>query len=151
MMKGLNLPPVNIKIVERDNKKYIFDTIRKKYLLLTEEEWVRQNFIHYLCNYKDYPPSLIAVEKALKVNDLQKRTDVVIYDRSAQAKMIIECKAPGVKLNQQVFDQAARYNMSLHVDFLLITNGLEHYCCKMDYPNHSYFFLEEVPAYNQLL
>ena len=151
MMKALNLPAVTLKIVERNKKKYIFDAIRKKYLQLTQEEWVRQSFIQYLCDYQNYPASLIAVEKALKVNNLLKRTDIVVFDRSGNPKMIIECKAPGVKLNQEVFDQAARYNMSLHVDFLLITNGLEHYCCKMDYANHTYIFLEEIPAFSHLL
>lgn len=150
-MRELNLPLARLKIIEKDNRGFVFDSIRKKYILLTEEEWVRQHFIHYLCNEKGFPASLIAVEKALKVNNLLKRADIVVYDKMGKPKIIVECKAPEIKIDQQVFDQAARYNMTLQVDYLIVTNGVEHYCCKINYNDHSYNFLEDIPNFNQIV
>ena len=149
-MKKLNLPTYsfNIKLIEQ--RKYIFDFIRKKFVILTPEEWVRQNFLKYLVEEKKYPASLIFVEKEFKLNNLSKRSDAVIYSKSGEPVLIVECKAASIKIDQKVFDQIARYNMQLKVDFLVITNGLEHFCCKLDYLNKKYLFLKEVPEYNNL-
>lgn len=149
-MEKLNLPTYsfNIKLIEQ--RKYIFDFIRKKFVILTQEEWVRQNFLKYLVEEKNFPASLIAVEKELKLNSLSKRTDAVVYDRKGNPFLIVECKATSVKIDQKVFDQIARYNMKLEVDFLVVTNGLEHYCCKLDYENQKYSFLKEIPLYAQI-
>ena len=149
-MEKLNLPTYsfNIKLIEQ--RKYIFDFIRKKFVILTPEEWVRQNFLKYLVEEKNFPASLIAVEKELKLNSLSKRTDAVVYDRKGNPFLIVECKATSVKIDQKVFDQIARYNMKLEVDFLVVTNGLEHYCCKLDYENQKYSFLKEIPLYAQI-
>ncbi|MGB0887077.1 MAG: type I restriction enzyme HsdR N-terminal domain-containing protein [Vicingaceae bacterium] len=149
-MQQLNLPPYPIKLKEEKGTKYIFDPIRKKYLVLQPEEWVRQNFIQFLIKEKAFPESLIAIEKGLKLNELQKRADIVIYDNQAEPIVLIECKAPKVKINQDVFEQVARYNMVFKVPYLLVTNGLEHYCAKVDFENNSFEFLQELPNYKSL-
>ena len=149
-MQQLNLPPYPIKLKEEKGTKYIFDPIRKKYLVLQPEEWVRQNFIQFLIKEKAFPESLIAIEKGLKLNELQKRADIVIYDNQAKPIVLIECKAPKVKINQDVFEQVARYNMVFKVPYLLVTNGLEHYCAKVDFENNSFEFLQELPNYKSL-
>jgi len=149
-MQQLNLPQHPIKIKEEGGKTYIFDFIRKKYLVLQPEEWVRQNFIQYLIQDKNYVASLIAIEKGLKLNELQKRADIVIYDKQAQPIVLIECKAPKVNLNQEVFEQVARYNMVFKVPYLIVTNGLEHYCAKIDFQKNSFEFLENIPDYSTL-
>lgn len=149
-MEKLNLPTYsfNIKLIEQ--RKYIFDFIRKKFVILTPEEWVRQNFLKYLVDEKKYPASLIAVEMEFKLNKLSKRSDAVIYNKSGNPVLIVECKAASVKIDQKVFDQIARYNMKLNVEFLVVTNGLDHFCCKIDYENQKYYFLREVPEYKQI-
>ncbi|MBU8891551.1 MAG: type I restriction enzyme HsdR N-terminal domain-containing protein [Bacteroidales bacterium] len=149
-MERLNLPTYsfNIKLIEQ--RKYIFDFIRKKFVILTPEEWVRQNFLKYLVDEKKYSASLIAVEMEFKLNNLSKRSDAVVYGKSGNPILIVECKATSVKIDQKVFDQIVRYNMKLNVDFLVVTNGLEHYCCKIDYKNQKYSFLKEVPAFEQI-
>jgi hypothetical protein len=149
-MEKLNLPTYsfNIKLIEQ--RKYIFDFIRKKFVILTPEEWVRQNFLKYLVEEKKYPASLIAVEKEFKLNQLSKRCDALIYNREGNPILIVECKAASVKIDQKVFDQIARYNMQLNVDFLVVTNGLEHYCCKIDYEKKEYYFLKDIPEYSQI-
>ena len=119
-------------------------------MALTPEEWVRQNFIRYLIHEKQFPASLIAIEMALKYNRMQKRGDVVVYDKSGKPLLIVECKAPNVKITQNAFDQVARYNMALKVKYLVVTNGLTHYCCSMDYPRKSYEFLDGIPMYKYL-
>jgi hypothetical protein len=129
----------------------IFDIIRRKFVNLTPEEWVRQHLLHYLVNERKFPSSLLSVEKKLMVNRLLKRTDVVAYTSSLKPVMLAECKAPSVKLDQQVFDQAARYNFSLGLDYYLITNGLEIICCRVDREKKSYQFLETIPDYSSLL
>lgn len=150
-MERLNLPTYSFNIKLKEQRKYIFDFIRKKYILLTPEEWVRQNFLKYLVDKKKYPASLIAVEKEFKLNTLSKRSDAVVYNKSGIPVLIIECKAAGVKIDQKVFDQIARYNMKLNVEFLLVTNGLNHYCCKIDFENHTYSFLKDVPEFRQII
>jgi hypothetical protein len=144
-MERLNLPTYSFNIKLKEQRKYIFDFIRKKYVLLTPEEWVRQNFLKYLVEEKKYPASLIAVEKEFKLNTLSKRSDVVVYNRLGQPFLMVECKATNVTINQKVFDQIARYNMKLNVEYLVVTNGLEHYCCKIDIENQNYIFLKDVP------
>jgi len=149
-MQELNLPQYPLKIKEEDGTRYIFDTIRKKYLVLFPEEWVRQNFVQFLVRDKNYTASLIAIEKGLKLNELQKRADIVIYDKQAKPIVLIECKAPKVKINQQVFEQVARYNMVFKVPYLVVTNGLEHYCAKVNFETNSFEFLKDIPDYKEL-
>lgn len=149
----MNLQPenANFKIIQKNQTKYIFDSIRKKYVVLTPEEWVRQNTIHYLVNIKNYPPSLIRIEQKLKGKEQFFRSDIILYDRNAKAKMIVECKAEKVKITQDVFEQISKYNMQFEVDYLMVTNGIQHYICKIDYLEKSYAFLTEVPDYTKLL
>jgi len=150
-MKALNLPQYNFRLRKNaDDKIEVFDTIRKQFYVLTPEEWVRQNFIKYLIYEKQFPASLMAVEKGLKLNGLQKRADIVQYNTSGKPIVIVECKAPDIKLKQDTFDQAARYNMTLQVDYLIITNGLEHYACKMNYSERKIHFLKEIPTFKQI-
>ncbi|WP_282125358.1 type I restriction enzyme HsdR N-terminal domain-containing protein [Marinifilum flexuosum] len=149
-MENLNLPTYSFKIKSDLQRKLIFDSIRKKYVVLTPEEWVRQNFIRYLVEEKDYPASLIAVEKKVDVNLLPQRSDIVLYNRNANPVMIVECKASKIKITQDVFNQIARYNMKLRVPFLVVTNGLKHFCCYMDYEKKSFKFLEDIPNYQSI-
>ena len=130
-----------------EEKTYIFDVVRKKYLLLTPEEWVRQNFIHYLNKEKKYPLGLMGVEQMVKYNSLKTRADIVMYNTEGKANIIVECKAPDVKITQDTFNQIAKYNSQLKVKYLLVTNGMNHYCCKMDYESNRITFLEEIPSY----
>jgi len=150
-MHTLNLPSHQFRIRSSGDKEEIFDDIRKKFVVLTPEEWVRQNFIAYLKNVKSYPTSLIAVEMSMKLNKMQKRSDVVVYNKLAEPLLIVECKAPNVKINQDVFDQIARYNMTLKVKYLIVTNGMEHYCCLIDHENMKYQFLEDIPYYGDIM
>lgn len=147
----LNLPAYQVKFRTAEaGKKEIFDDIRKKFVLLTPEEWVRQHFVHYLTDHLGFPASLIAIEKGLTINRMSKRFDAVIYGRNGLPLVLLEFKSPQVKLNQSTFDQIAAYNLKLQVKYLIISNGLEHYCCKMDYSNTSYSFLQEIPFFDQL-
>jgi type I site-specific restriction endonuclease len=147
MMQELNLPSYSFKLKQDKDKTYVFDAIRKKYVLLTPEEWVRQHIIQFVIQEKKYPASLVAVEIGLKYNQLQKRADVLVYNTSGKPLLLIECKAPEVKITQDVFHQIALYNMTYKVAYLLVTNGLEHYCCVMDYANNTYQFLQDIPEY----
>lgn len=146
-MIPLNLPSFNFKIKNSKNKPLIFGLIRKKFLVLTPEEWVRQHFVAYLISQKKYPVSLIAVEKQLAVNGLKKRTDILIFNTSGTPEIIVECKAPSVPITQNTFDQIARYNLQLQANYLVVTNGLEHYYCQLDHVNERYQFLKDVPDY----
>ena len=130
-----------------EEKKHIFDVVRKKHLLLTPEEWVRQNFIHYLNKEKNYPLGLMGVEKMVKYNSLKTRADIVLYNTEGKANIIVECKSPEVKITQDTFYQIAKYNFQLKVKYLIVTNGMKHYCCKMDYETNEITFLEEIPVY----
>jgi len=149
-MSTLNLPEYNFKYKDDDGKKSIFDEIRKSYVALSPEEWVRQNFLKYLQNEKKFPPTLIAVEKALQVYTLKKRADIVVYNKLGKPILIVECKAPKVKITQDAFDQAARYNIKLQVNYLVITNGLDHYCCRVNLAENNYEFMNEIPNYSEL-
>lgn len=146
-MLELNLPPFDKKITKKDDKAFILDVIRRQYVALTPEEWVRQHFVHFLIQYKGYPQSLMANEVQLKLNGMSRRCDTVVYDRSLHPRAIIEYKAPTVHITQKVFEQICRYNMVLQVDYLIVSNGLVHYCCRIDYTTRSYSFLEDIPPY----
>jgi len=149
-METLNLPSYSYKIKSSGQRNLIFDEIRKKYVQLTPEEWVRQHFVNYLVNFKNYPRSLIAVEMNLKLNKLNKRCDIVLFNNQGVARLIVECKSPSVKISGKVFDQIAVYNMKLSVSYLIITNGLTHFCCIMDTETKSYRFSSEIPDYGEL-
>ncbi len=144
-MQELNFPHYPFKIKTRENKTVIFDIVRKKYVVLTPEEWVRQHVIHFLAEEKKYPLSLMAVEKQVMVNSLTRRTDIVVYNTQGEPSIIVECKAPSVTITQETFDQIARYNLSLDADYLFVTNGLNHFYAIMDHQNQSYIFLPELP------
>ena len=150
-MIKLNFPEYTFRTTVKDEKYMIFDTVRKKYVRLTEEEWVRQHCISYLINQKQCPATLLAIEKELSVNTMKKRTDIVVYYKEGTPLLIVECKAPSIKINEEVFEQAARYNLTLKVNFLMVTNGMQHYCCAIDHQNQSYTFLKEIPAYNEMI
>lgn len=147
-MLSLNLPPYEIKIAEREGKRQIFDPLRKSYVALTPEEWVRQHFVNYLLQYKGYPTTLTANEVGITLNGMSRRCDTVIYDKSLKPRAIVEYKAPTVKITKEVFAQISRYNLVLRVDYLIISNGLQHYCCRMNYENNSFTFLQEIPDYD---
>lgn len=149
-MLSLNLPSFNAKISVKDGKNIIFDPLRRKYVALTPEEWVRQHFVHFLIVEKSYPQSLMANEVLVQLNGMRKRADTVLYNRDLSAKMIIEYKKPEIEITQGVFDQIMRYNMVLKVDYLVVSNGLRHYCCRMDYECNGYTFLKDIPAYSDL-
>jgi len=149
-MKQLNLPEYSFKIKSKEQKNYIFDSIRKKFVLLTPEEWVRQNFVRYLIQEKGYSSQLIAIEMTLEYNRLSYRADVVVYNRNMEPALIVECKAPEVRLSQEHFDQIARYNMQLRVEYLLVTNGINHYCCQIDFEEGKYAFLKDIPQFQEI-
>ncbi|WP_069659108.1 type I restriction enzyme HsdR N-terminal domain-containing protein [Arcticibacter eurypsychrophilus] len=146
----LNLPYYPFRIKQIQDTNYIFDEIRKKFLVLTPEEWVRQHIVQYIIQEKGYPKSLIKLEGGLKLNTLQKRTDLIAYNSSGQKILLIECKAPGVKIDQKVFDQIARYNIIHRIPLLAVTNGLNHYYCQIDFELKSYIFIESLPHYTDL-
>ena len=146
-MQKLNFPDYEFRFKNSENKTSIFDEIRKKFIILTPEEWVRQNVVHYLITEKKYPKSLINVEKTLKINDLTKRYDIVIFNSNGSINVLIECKSTKIEITQTVFDQIARYNMTLKANYLMVTNGLNHYICKIDFENEKYSFLESLPNY----
>jgi len=146
-MPNLNLPNVELKIKLVGDTMQVFDNVRKKYFNLTSEEWVRQHFIHYLHNVKNYPFGLMRVEKMLKYNNMKNRADIVLYNIYGNPIMIVECKSPEIKMNQESFNQVAKYNCNLRVDFLVVTNGMQHFCCKMDYKNNNISFLNDIPDY----
>ena len=146
-MPQLNLPNAVLKTKLVEGTTQVFDAVRKKYLVLNPEEWVRQHFIHYLNLEKKYPLGLMGVEKMVKYNEQSTRADIVLYTNQGKPNMIVECKAPNVKITQDAFDQIAKYNFKLRVDFLVVTNGMKHFCCAMDYKNNKITFLKEVPNY----
>ena len=146
-MQNLNFPKYNFRFKSNENKTLIFDIIRKKFVVLTPEEWVRQHTIHFLTSEKKYPISHINVEKQLQLNDTVKRYDIVVFNKDRTIKIIVECEAPSIKTNQQTFDQIARYNLVLKSETLMVTNGLEHFFCKMDFANKKYLFLKDLPSY----
>ncbi|MGD1846744.1 MAG: type I restriction enzyme HsdR N-terminal domain-containing protein [Salibacteraceae bacterium] len=149
-MQALNLPTYIFKIKSEGQRSQIFDSTRRKYVALTPEEWVRQNYVEFLVQERQFPRSLMAIEQSLTYNRMQRRCDLLAYTQTGQPALMVECKAPNIKIDQKVFDQIARYNMSLQVPYLAVTNGLEHYYCYIDLANRSYRFLPDCPAYGQL-
>ncbi|MBR4192567.1 MAG: type I restriction enzyme HsdR N-terminal domain-containing protein [Prevotella sp.] len=149
-MFRLNLPQYEIKISEKDGKRMIFDFLRRKYVALTPEEWVRQHFVHFLIEHKGYPKGLIGNEIELQIGAKRLRCDSILYNKMAQPQMIIEYKAPTIPIQQKVFQQISTYNLLLKVDYLIVSNGIQHYCCKMDYDNQKCLFLKDIPKYEKL-
>lgn len=144
-MIQLNLPTFDFKVKKQKDKLYIYDQIRRKYLLLTPEEWVRQHFVHYLSQELKYPKGLITTESGLKYNGLQRRTDIVVFNRQGTPHLIVECKAPAVTISQQVFNQVAVYNKILKANLLVVSNGLQHFCCQYQVGTGSWQFLPGIP------
>lgn len=151
-MTELNLPKYNMRISrDRNNNIKIFDSIRKKFVSLTPEEYVRQHFTNWLINYLHYPIGLIANEVKISLNSTIKRCDTIVYSNMGDPMMIIEYKAPHISINQNVFDQIVRYNMVLKTKYLVVSNGMQHYCCIIDYENNSYQFIPHIPTYEELI
>ncbi len=146
-MTALNLPDHGVEIRHEPEGDRVFDPVRRRWVALTPEEWVRQHVLNYLVHELECPPSLIAVERSLEVNGLVKRADAVVYDRRGTPALLVECKAPSIKMDQRVFEQAARYNTVFKVPYLLVTNGLGHFCCRIGLPEGSIEFLPAVPSY----
>lgn len=148
-MQKLNFPDYTFRFKNSENKVAIFDEIRKKFILLTPEEWVRQHVIQFLIKGKMYPKACINVEKNIKINSLNKRYDIIVYQNDGSVFLLVECKAPEIMITQNAFDQIARYNMVVDAQFMMVTNGFDHYFCKMDYKQEKYVFLEELPDYKR--
>jgi hypothetical protein len=149
-MQPLNLPVYHPKVFREDGKSFIFDPLRRKKVALTPEEWVRQHFVNYLVTEKNYPQELLANEVTIALEQLSRRCDTVVYSLYLEPLAIVEYKAPSVQVTQKVFEQIARYNLSLRVKCLMVTNGLKHYCCRIDYEKADYTYLKEIPAYEAL-
>tara|TARA_Y100000815_G_scaffold275726_1_gene316513 strand:- start:51479 stop:51928 length:450 start_codon:yes stop_codon:yes gene_type:complete len=141
----LNFPTYTFRFKSNENKRMVFDPIRKKFVVLTPEEWVRQHVLQYLIQQKGYSPSLINVEKQLLLNGTKKRYDVVVFNPNGSIFLIVECKAPSIGITQDTFDQIARYNLVTQAQYLMVSNGLEHYFCQMDYQAEQYIFLKQLP------
>ena len=149
-MIRLNLPTFEMKVSGTKQQPKILDVLRRKYVAITPEEWVRQHFVHYLIEHKHYPAALLANEVRLTIGDKSVRADSVLYDASLHARMIVEYKAPHIPITQKVFDQISVYNLLLHVDYLVVSNGMQTYICKMDYAHQKYLFLEDIPDYTDI-
>jgi hypothetical protein len=149
-MQTLNLPTYSFTIKSEGNRQYIFDRIRKKYVVLTPEEWVRQHFVQYLINEKSYPSALISIEQYFTYHKLSRRTDVIIHNRKGSPVMLVECKAPDVRISQKVFDQIALYNLQFGVSYLAVTNGMNHFCCLLDTDRRKFTYLKDIPGYDQI-
>jgi len=145
---ALNFPAYPFRLKQEAGKTYIFDELRKRFLLLTPEEWVRQHLVKFLVEEKGYPRTLIKLEGGLKLNSLQKRSDILLFDTSGGKLMLVECKAPSVKITQDTFDQIARYNFVHRVKVLVVSNGLQHFCCQIDFAKGDYSFLSDIPEYS---
>ena len=150
-MKELNLPQYSFKIRGKDEEEMILDPLRRKYVRLTPEEWVRQNFVQYLITEGKYPAGLIGIEVMFSLNKLKRRVDILVHNRSGQPVMIVECKSPDIKIDDKVFDQIVNYNMSFKVPYIVVTNGIDHYACKIDHLENKYEFLLVIPLYEDLL
>lgn len=148
-MQALNFPAYCFRIKNSQNRRYIFDILRKKFVLLQPEEWVRQHVLHFLVDTKHYPKSLINIEKQLVVHHLKKRYDVVVFNPDGSLHLLVECKAPEITITQQTFDQIAQYNVKLRAGYLMVTNGLEHYYCQVDWKQEKYRFLAAIPDFSR--
>lgn len=147
----LNLPSCDLNIKKTSQGVVVYDILRKRFVALTPEEWVRQNFVHYLISAKQFPLERMANEVSLVQNGIKRRCDSLVADREGNPLVIVEYKAPHIEITQQVFDQIVRYNMVMHARYLIVSNGMAHYCCAIDYENSSYKFLPDIPAYQELL
>ena len=150
-MRTLNLPSYPFQLTEKGGKTYIYDLLRRKRVKLTPEEWVRQHFVHFLISARSYPSARIANEVSIIVNTTSKRCDTVVYDDFLTPLVIIEYKAPDVTITNEVFNQIARYNSALRVPYLMVSNGLKHYCCRMDYQTIESRFIDDIPAYQDII
>ena len=150
MMPALNLPNADLKTKQENGRPQVFDILRQRYVALTPEEWVRQHFVHFLISNKHYPKGRIANETALQVGEMKKRCDSVVYGSNAKPIVIIEYKSPSVAVTQRVFDQICRYNMKLQVPYLIISNGIQHFCCRINYDDRRYEFLTDIPDYENI-
>ncbi len=148
-MQSLDFPPYGFRFKNSENKIWIFDIIRKKFVVLQPEEWVRQHVVRFLVEDKKYPSSHINVEKQLTVNGLKKRYDIVVFNPDGSVKVLVECKSPQITVSQTTFDQIARYNMQMKAEYLMVSNGLEHFYCQMDFENEKYTFLERIPDFSR--
>ncbi|SIR29143.1 type I restriction enzyme HsdR N-terminal domain-containing protein [Maribacter ulvicola] len=148
-MQPLNFPNYTFRVKNSENRTLIFDVIRKKFLVLTPEEWVRQHVVQYLIQEKKYPISHINVEKQITLNGLKKRYDVVVFKPNGQLHILVECKAPEVSISQMTFDQIAQYNFKLNATYLMVTNGLSHYYCQTDLVEEKYEFMREIPDFSR--
>ena len=148
-MLDLKIPSFNYKIKKEKNYIFIYDEIRRKYVKLTPEEWVRQHFIHYLINYFQYPKTLISIERGLQYNRMDKRFDIMVYNRDGHPFMIVECKAPTVKINQKTFEQASCYNSEIKANYLVVTNGRDHFCCRIDHESKKFCFMDDLPEFEK--
>ena len=146
-MEKLNFPNYNVIIKNKENKSYIFDRVRKKWLMCTKEEWVRVHCVNFLIETKGYPASWILIEKEIKVYETKKRFDIVVSSLRGENHILIECKAPSISITQETFDQIARYNLTANASYLMVTNGLAHYFCQIDAENETYVFLKDIPEY----
>ena len=149
-METLNLPKAELRITTKDGKQQVFDILRRKYVALTPEEWVRQHFVHFLIHGKGYPAECIGNEVSIVLGRTKKRCDTVVYGCNAQPTMIVEYKSPSVEITQHVFDQISRYNIRLRVRWLIVSNGLNHYCCEVDYEGGTCRFVEDIPSYDEI-
>ncbi|MDR0825569.1 MAG: type I restriction enzyme HsdR N-terminal domain-containing protein [Prevotella sp.] len=149
-MLDLNLPSFDINVKKTKEKFSVLDPLRRKYVALTPEEWVRQHFVNFLLTEKGYPSALVANEVQINLNGQKRRCDTVIYNRNLTPLMIVEYKAPDVNITQTVFDQIVRYNIVLKVKYLIVSNGLNHFCCKMNYEDRTFEYLSDIPLYNEL-
>jgi hypothetical protein len=150
-MKSLNLPNYTPKISKINGKQFIYDIIRRKNVALTPDEWVRQHFVNYLITEKNYPKERIANEVTVSLNGMSKRCDTVVYNQFLEPIVIVEYKAPSVPITQDVIEQITRYNICLRVSILIVTNGLEQYCFRIDYETLTYSYLKEMPGYDKLI
>ncbi len=148
LMRALNLPTYSFSVKSEAGRNYIFDAIRKKYIVLTPEEWVRQNFIRYLVSEKGFPSSLIAIEQQFSFNKMQKRSDILVYNKLGDPVVLVECKAPSVSISRSVFDQIGLYNLAHHVPWLIVTNGIKHYCCRYAEHEGKYRFVDFIPDWS---
>ena len=149
-MQKLNLPAYEFRTRDEDGKRFILDMFRMKYVLLTPEEEVRQRFARYLVEEKGYPASLMLTEHSMKLNEMTKRCDILVHKPAGNPAVLVECKAPGVKISGATFDQVARYNLVFRVRYLMVTNGIKHFCCQVNFENRKVDFLSEIPGFEQL-
>lgn len=149
-MLALNLPKTELKVISKDGKQQVFDVLRRRFVVLTPEEWVRQQFVHFLIRHKGYPAECIGNEVSITLGATKKRCDTVIYGSHAEPLMVIEYKSPSVEITQKVFEQICRYNIKMKVEWLVVSNGLQHYCTRIDYENGTYQFVEDIPTFTSI-